>query len=403
MRNTGKPHRLLLTICALSITASLGGLGCAGTSDTTQAGDASNTEEVGGTDETLASALVDCGLQHELEFGGVYITSTIDDFNALGYEYGDSVDIRFSNGYDLLDQPYYNGYYVPSGESLLVAYPGYPYIKACISFGGDLWDIAGLTEDDTATITLNEHGKYADVQSARDIHYDDDRDLYESDEAFANFRDVTVGEIAPNTLYRSASPADNQHKRATYVDELMRSAGIRCDLDLADDDAKIEGYLADDSFDTPYFRSLYEEGNVIPLALNVNYGSEEFQQKLVSGLVDMLQHEGPYLVHCTEGKDRTGFVCMLLEALCGASYDEIEADFMVTYDNYYGISKESDADRYAITVESMLDPMVQVLEGEGADVRTADLKAGAEAYLLGGGMTDEQVSALVARLTDALA
>ena len=85
-----------------------------------------------------APRLVDCGVIHEPEFGGVYIMNTIEEFNALGFAYGDSVDISFSNGYTLEDQPYYNGYYTESGESLLVAYPGYDYIKACINNGSDL-------------------------------------------------------------------------------------------------------------------------------------------------------------------------------------------------------------------------------------------------------------------------
>ena len=34
---------------------------------------------------------------------------TIDDFNNYGFKFGDSVDVKFSNGYELLDLPYYNG------------------------------------------------------------------------------------------------------------------------------------------------------------------------------------------------------------------------------------------------------------------------------------------------------
>ena len=132
--------------------------------------------------------------------------NTIEEFNALGFAYGDSVDISFSNGYTLEDQPYYNGYYTESGESLLVAYPGYDYIKACINNGSDLWEVAGLAPDDSATITLNERGKYLDIQTARNIHYTDERSDYDSNEAFANFRSVKAGSIAANTPYRSASP-----------------------------------------------------------------------------------------------------------------------------------------------------------------------------------------------------
>ena len=133
----------------------------------------------------------------------------------------------------------------------------------------------------------------------------------------------------------------------------------------------------------------------------MNFASADFRQKLTGGLVALSEHEGPYLVHCTEGKDRTGFVCLLLEALCGASYEEIVADYMITYDNYYGITKEADAARYDVIVEHVLCPMIQVVAGEGADITTADLKAGAEAFLQNAGMTADQIAALEARLTAA--
>ena len=83
-------------------------------------------------------------IQHELEFGGVYIEIKIDDFNKLGFRYGDSVKVQFSNGYTLEDLPYYNGYYVDAGEPLLIAYPGYDFIKAAINYGADLWEEGGL-------------------------------------------------------------------------------------------------------------------------------------------------------------------------------------------------------------------------------------------------------------------
>ena len=48
------------------------------------------------SDEVLSTA--DLGIIHEPEFGGIYIKMTIEDFNALGFNFGDSVDIVFSNG-----------------------------------------------------------------------------------------------------------------------------------------------------------------------------------------------------------------------------------------------------------------------------------------------------------------
>lgn len=365
--------------------------------------------------EVTVPQLKDCGVQHETEFGGVYITIKIDDFNALGFKYGDSVDVEFSNGYKLEDIPYYNGYYVDAGQPLLIAYPGYDYIKAAINYGNDLWEEAGLKaekdkktlwtealldEHSTATVTLREEARYKDIQEARDIHYWDERERYPSDEVFANFRTVSMGSIPAGTVYRSASPCDNQHNRAGYVDALMKEAGVNCVLDLADTDAKITGYMAKEDFSSDWFLSLYESGRVIPLALSMNYLSDEFASKIADGFIRMSGMEGPYLIHCTEGKDRTGFVLMLLEALAGANYREIADDYMLTYDNYYGINEQSDPSKYTTILEKNLDAMLRFVLGDPeADLGTADLEAGARNYLLKAGMTAEQIDAFLGRIT----
>ena len=352
---------------------------------------------------------------HETEFGGVYIKMTIDEFNALGYEYGDSVRVEFSTGYVLEDIPYYNGYYVDAGQPLLIAYPGYDYIKAAINYGNDLWEDANLKgtrnvtlwqdasleEHSTASISLNERGKYLDIQKARDIHYYDERERYPSDEVFANFRSFSLGKMKENVFYRSASPCDNQHNRAGYVDALIQQAGVNSILNLADTDVKINGYISRDDFNSPYFLNLYENGKVHAIGLAMNYAGEEFGQKIVQGLVAISHDEGPYLVHCTEGKDRTGFVCMLIEALAGASYQEIADDYMLTYDNYYQINQQSDPEKYQIILEKNLDAMIITVIGDSAvDYKTVNLAPYAEAYVKKGGMTDEQLQAFMARITE---
>ena len=239
-------------------------------------------------DET--AEVKDYPIIHEKEFGGVYIEIGIDDFNKLGFKYGDSVDVTFTNGYTLEDIPYYNGYYVDAGQPLLIAYPGYDYIKAAVNYGDDLWETANLQhgfgmsnteqqeiknlwksaalkEHDKASITLRERGKYLDVQEARDIQYSDERTKFDSDIIFANFRPMNLGRLKDNFFYRSASPCDNQHKRAPYVDTLMEAAGVKAILNLSDSDAKIEGYITRDDFASPYFKSLYDGGTVFPILM----------------------------------------------------------------------------------------------------------------------------------------
>ena len=342
-----------------------------------------------------AQALTGCGIIHEPEFGGVYIKNTIEEFNALGYEYGDSVDIEFSNGYKLTGIPYYNGYYTQNGEPLLIAYPGYDYIKAAINNGDDLFEVAGLDENMTASVSLNKRGGFLSIQNARDIHYTDNRDDYGSDVIFANFRAVDCTAVKKNTLFRSASPCDNQHNRANYVNSLLGEYGIKFILNLSDNDDKIAGYMSKEDFSCDNFEKLYNDGKVIPIALNMNFASAEFKEKIVNGLNSMADSEGPYLVHCTEGKDRTGFVCMLLEALAGATYDEIEKDYMITYDNYYGITPEKDSERYTVIVENVLQPMISSMVGdESVDIKSANLSIYAEEFLKSGGMTDDTLTDL---------
>ena len=357
----------------------------------------------------------DCAIEHEMEFGGIYIKIPIDDFNSLGFSYGDSVDVEFTNGFKLTDIPYYNGYYVDAGETLLIAYPGYDYIKAAVNYGDDLWDTGNLQaveqnslwlmskadEHDKASVRLHEKGKYLDIQQARDIHYKDDRTLFPSDEAFANFRAVGTKNIRKNTLYRSASPCDNQHQRAPFVNDLIEEAGVQCILDLADNDTKIKKYIATDDFDSPYFLSLYENEKVIPLALNMNYMSDDFRVTLAQGFVRMSEMEGPYLVHCTEGKDRTGFVCMLMEALAGADYASIRDDYMVTYANYYEIDEQSDKPKYDVILDKNLNAMIRsIVNDDSVDIETADLSVYARKYLKDGGMSDEEIETFLNCFTE---
>ena len=340
---------------------------------------------------------------HETKFGGVYVTVPIDDFNELGFNYGDSVDVAFSNGYELDDLPYYNGYYVDIDEPLLIAYPGYDYIKVAINYGDDLWSVANLTTDDTASIKLNQPAKYLDNQIARDIHYSDIQGDT-ADEVFVNFRKVTVGNIKDGVLYRSASPVDNSHNRAPVVDRLIQNAGVKFIVNLSDSAEDLVEHINKSDFNSPYFLSLYHDDKVIPLDMTAQFKEQHFKEQLIKGLTAMSQHEGPYLVHCVEGKDRTGYVMMLIEALLGASYNEIIDDYMVTYDNYYNISLRTDPSRYQIIKDKNIDLMLHYIIGDetGNEDLTAitDYSNFARNYLLSIGMPEATIDQLIQNLSN---
>ncbi|MBR6253053.1 MAG: hypothetical protein IKR04_04350 [Clostridia bacterium] len=123
----------------------------------------------GEVEKKSSIALEDANILYDTKFGGVYVKTSIPYFNALGFEYGDSVDVEFSNGYRLDDIPYYDGYYTKSGDPLVVAYPGSVNIKVGLNSGEDLWILAGLSGDELCTIRMNEEGKYLDNQQVMDI------------------------------------------------------------------------------------------------------------------------------------------------------------------------------------------------------------------------------------------
>ena len=77
---------------------------------------------------------------------------------------------------------------------------------------------------------------------------------------------------------------------------------------------------------TKAFRRRYcAVGDIITLDKGLDFRAENYRQKLADGLRFIASHEGPYLIHCNEGKDRTGFVTAMLEALIGADAREIAA------------------------------------------------------------------------------
>lgn len=340
---------------------------------------------------------------HETKIGGIYIKITIADFNDLGYEFGDSVDIKFSNGYELLDLPYYNGFYVDINEPLLIGYPGYDYIKVAINYGEDLYIKANLTENDMATISLKEKAKYIKIQKAMDISYEIEQGNT-PDAVFANFRNVKVGNIKENILYRSASPSDNAYNRAPVVDKLIKEAGINHIIDLSNKDEDLKNMVNKDDFNSPYFLTLYNANKVTALGMKMQFKKQDFKEKLVKGLTAIADNSGPYLVHCVEGKDRTGYVMMLIEALLGASYQEIIDDYMETYKNYYGITKETDKDRYETIKEKNIDVMLHYIiddENNEKDLSKIDNYATlAKNYLLSIGMTEEIINKIIKQLSE---
>ena len=208
-----------------------------------------------------------------------------------------------------------------------------------------------------------------------------------SDAEFANFRMVTAGTIGEGILYRSSSPVDPTLGRNEYADREAEKAGIRTVLNLAENRTVAESY--------PGYAETYYAGCDIYFAdMTTAYASDLFRRSMTGTLRYLCEHEGPYLIHCMEGKLRTGVTCALLECLMGAGLNAVQDDFAVTYQNYYHVAdgiKQPLPAELEPEVRSLIVDYLSLLFHEAPDAG-GDLAGQAEAYIRELGFTDSEIA-----------
>ena len=239
-------------------------------------------------------------------------------------------------------------------------------------------------------LSLEEKGGYAEQLKLHQLNMSNSREDYPglTDEQYANFRNIATSGMGAHVLYRSSSPVNPKYNRNREADAAVNAAGIRTVINLTDSAGVMKGY-------EDYAQTYYSRLDILPLDLVVDFGSDSFREGLAKGFRYMIDHDGPYLIHCTMGKDRAGFTSAVLECLMGASADEVVADYMVSYYNYYGIGP--DADTYEALADSNIRKTLAAAFGV-EDIADADLAAQAEAYLKAIGLSGDEIAALKAKL-----
>lgn len=326
------------------------------------------------------------------EFGAAVLDLTPKELEEKGFELGDTLDFSFSSGVTLENVPYFNGFYVRIYEPILVAYPGFEHPSInynCLNFQLQ----TGVTAGDTVTITMHEKGGQKDVMDLRGVVYSNDPKDYRSRDEFANAREFHAGKIAPGKLFRCASPFDHMMDRPEAVDGFLQDNRVQTTFSISENEESLRQRYPEMP---PYARQLYETGHVLPIGLGAGYFSPDFRTGLARGLIRALDEPFPWAIHCLEGKDRTGFVCILLGALMGGNYRELLDDFMKTFENYYGITPETDPVRYKGFKHTFIDNYLRIFAGldDTEDPEGHDYSKGAADYLRAGGMTEEQIERL---------
>jgi hypothetical protein len=338
----------------------------------------------------------------KLYSGNLYLDFPADSF-LTKFELGDIVTVAI-NGYDTLELPVAEASGdVPIAWFMLSAISGSDKLLLTMH-NGQLAEVLGITDVKKpieVIVSMKEKGGFKFGLEMRNVQY---LDVYLENyptlsiEEFANFREVRTTGMGKNKLYRSSSPIDPCLGRNLKADSLAKEAGVATFINLADAE---EYAIAFNGFDSSY----YSTKDAIFLALPVEFFSKPFEEGLAKGFRYMIEHDGPYLVHCTYGMDRTGFTIAILEALMGATTEEIQADYAKTFSNYYYVTdgkqiilNEQQVDFFKAVV---LRNLKAVYRAEGVNIPDTDNIDWASAtakYLETFGLTPEEISALKEKL-----
>ena len=371
--------------------------------------DPSGTTDNGGNPDTTTNPIQITTTVYEIaKHGNLILYMYGADLFNKGFEHGDIVEIAI--GEKKWNVPLCTSYSdVDNGSAVLRATGETDGVVLAINMGdfattagiakktaieeepGYRWDY--LTDSPVqVTITMKEEGGYREEWLIRQLVRTNERADYAhlSDETFANFRVIGTTGMGKGVLYRSSSPINPTYGRNTYADKAAENAGIITVVNLADPSNTYEGTE----------NSYYSTCKVTYVNLGMDFLSESTLNGIAEGMRFIINNNGPYLIHCNEGKDRAGFVSALLECLMGATLDEVIDDYMLTYYNYYGV--EEGTEKYNAIVKNNL---IKVLNTtfKAVDVYKADLVQEAEAFLMEDvGLTADEVAALKAKLTVSL-
>ncbi len=344
------------------------------------------------------------------KYGNLVLSIKGTDFLALGYDFGDIVTVTL-NGQEF-DMPVGSNYADVDQGSMICRVVVKPdadedYMILAINMG-DLATTALIaekekTEADPGYIwhykveepvpvgfVMKEKAGYYDQWVMHQLVRSENREDYPNltDMEYANFRVIATTGMGEGKLYRSSSPVNPEINRNKQADAAAADAGVRTFINLADNDETMKGYEG-------FADSYYAKQNIIGLNLGVDFAADDFKAGLAEGFRFIAANEAPYLVHCTEGKDRAGFVSAVLEALMGASAEEITADYMVTYYNYYDV--QPGTEQFSVIAASNIQKSLASAFGM-ASIFDGDLKAAAEQYLADIGLSAEEIAAVQANL-----
>jgi len=222
---------------------------------------------------------------------------------------------------------------------------------------------------------------------------------YNEKNELTNFREICMGNMKNGVIYRGSYPVFKIDKeRDDMYTELVLEAGINCIINLAGNEKDVEALASL----VPWYNILLLNKNVIGLDIQFEFDFSDkfeydiFNYRLRQGFKFLITHDGPYLIHCNAGADRTGFVAAIIELLFGASIDDVIYDYLLSYGKEFADAKDKELN--FITGRNIYGQINVVINGKIND--SDNLQANIETYFLEKiGLTIEELGMLKEKLT----
>lgn len=215
-------------------------------------------------------------------------------------------------------------------------------------------------------------------------------------------------------LYRSYHPYDpsreaydTEERRLYWVGQLATQAGINCDIALSGDCTGNAGksYSCGGKSYTitipAYYQTIIANNRVLYVGTanghTPSYSTSLFEsdgerfaqwiQEVVTFIIDN-SYPVPFQIHCALGSDRTGAFSATIAALCGASWEEIAADYERTSNLHVNEYRHRNCIRYCLRHMCGVDPATDATFNEAVK----------QHFIQGGWLTADQIAALKAKL-----
>jgi protein-tyrosine phosphatase len=186
------------------------------------------------------------------------------------------------------------------------------------------------------------------------------REVVHPFQRLSNFRDVGGLNTADGRMFRAGVLFRSDELSRLDAADLVKLQGLGikliCDLRSPGESHKRRPRLLDESirvFNVPIYEQAIQDGSrrkLLGFLLGKTGGdrfrefSRDYYHHIAFGqttrireLITLLSEEQnfPALIHCTAGKDRTGFLAALIQLLVGVPYEVVMEDYLRTND-YFG-------------------------------------------------------------------